>query len=73
MCTYQGIKVPCLIRFSKSSSINGLILRDILKYIDHLDLLKREKDPNVTLFFLADAHGSRFFTRIPQVHPQRRT
>ena len=35
-------------------------MRDILKYIDHLDLLKREEDPNVTPFFLADAHGSRF-------------
>ena len=57
--TYKGIDVPCLVRFTKKGSINGTILCHILMTIDKLDLMKRSDNPNVTPFFLCDAHGSR--------------
>lgn len=57
---YKGGKVPCMVRFSKKGSIDGIILRDILARIDELDLMERKLYPNITPFFLCDAHSSRF-------------
>ena len=58
-CIYRGKEVPCMIRWSKNASINGEILRDMLREIDTRDLMERSKFPGVTPYFVCDCHGSR--------------
>ena len=40
-CTYKNKSVPCLVRYSKGSGVNGNILRDIFEALDNLDLFDR--------------------------------
>ena len=55
-CTFQGVEVPCLTRWSKKGSITSEILVNILKMLDHLGVFDCSKGS--CPFLLLDGHGS---------------
>ena len=57
-CTYNGKRVPTMVRWSPSGSITSIILRDALATMDHLGLFVRSSSRRP--FLLLDGHGSRF-------------
>ena len=57
-CLFKGKKVPCYCCCSESGSINGTILKDMLAYLDSLDIFDRSTGLNP--FLILDGHGSRF-------------
>jgi len=57
-CTFNGKKVPTMVRWSQSGSITSIILRDALATMDHHDLFERSS--NRKPFLLLDGHHSRF-------------
>ena len=73
-CHFNGKTVPCFVRWSKTGSITGPILLEILKEMDHRDLFEREKNPGVTPSYICDAHGSRFYLGLLsyQNHPDHK-
>ena len=58
-CTYRGIEIPCLIRWTENRSITSSILCDILKELDHKKIFPREEQ-GCKPFFFVDGHSSRF-------------
>ena len=57
-CTFNGKKVPTMVRWSKSGSITSIILRDALATMDHYQLFERTATQRP--FLLLDGHHSRF-------------
>ena len=58
ICTVQGIKVPCFIRWGPNGSIASTILKEALEELDNLGVLPRVN--GVKPYILVDGHGSRF-------------
>ena len=57
-CRVNGIRVPCMVRWSPKGSITSDILRDAVKTLDHYKIFDRSD--NKRPFLLLDGHGSRF-------------
>jgi len=60
MCTFKGVDVPCMCRWTPKSSIDGSILLDIVKTLDILQVFRAERANSLVPMLLVDAHGSRF-------------
>ena len=59
-CNYNGVQVPCMIRYSTGGGITPEILTDILKTIDSLGVFEKERQEGIKPFLLLDGHQSRF-------------
>ena len=57
-CEFNGVTVPCMVRWSPSGSITSVILRDALATMDHYGLFDRSSGKKP--FLLLDGHQSRF-------------
>jgi hypothetical protein len=57
-CTFEGKKIPCYCCCSKSRSIKGKLLTEMLTYLDSLDLFDRSM--GLKPFLILDGHGSQF-------------
>ena len=57
-CTFNGVEVPCMCRWTPKGSITSDILRDMIKTLDELEIVDclEGKKP----FLLQDGHASRF-------------
>ena len=59
-CNYNGVEVPCMIRYSRGGGITPEILTDILKTIDSHGVFEKERQAGIKPFLLLDGHQSRF-------------
>ena len=56
--TFNGNTIPCMVRWSQSGSITSEMLRDVLRTINHYQVM--DQSSGRLLFLLLDGHGSRF-------------
>lgn len=59
-CMFKGKQVPAFVTFNEGGGMNGWILTEILKRIDHLGLYSEDRNNGMTPFLLIDGHQSRF-------------
>lgn len=69
-CTYRGKIVPCFVCTSPKASITGILLKEMLRCMDKLNLFDRSAGRRP--FLLLDGHHSRFdINFLDYVHDER--
>ena len=60
VCQFKGKTIPSFVTFSESGGMDGKILTDILRHLDHLQVFKEDRNDGYIPFILLDGHQSRF-------------
>ena len=59
-CSRNGIDIPAYITFNEHGGMDGSILTEIFRRLDHLEVFQEDRGDGLTPFVLLDGHQSRF-------------
>ena len=59
-CWHNGIEIPAYVTFNEHGGMDGKILTEIFRRLDHLKIYDDDRKEGLTPFVLLDGHQSRF-------------